>query len=171
MFLKIKFNKYDLRAIGRKGLIQQIENMFHVQQARRSFQKILSTLLGHTDSFIKFRLAIIEILFYGCQAIKQHFKGKHTKNNSVSVENMPYIFNWLHIHYPPFFIPFYSSLSSRDFTAQTYTLLVNTTSQSTWHSRGQPCHIITPPFLHNPVPAPSEIILIYVCPLVLHLGP
>lgn len=129
MFLKIKFNKFDLRDIGRKGLIQQIENMFHVQQARRSFQKILSTLLGHIDSFIKFRtIAMIEILFYGCYAIKYRFKGKHTKNNSVSVENMPYIFSWLHIHYPPFFIPFYSSLSSRDFTAWTYTPLVNTTS-------------------------------------------
>lgn len=85
MFLKIKFNKYDLRDIGRKGLIQQIENMFHVQQARRSFQKILSTLLGHTDSFIKFRtIAIIEILFCGCYAIKYRFKGKHTKNNNSS---------------------------------------------------------------------------------------
>lgn len=104
MFLKIKFNKYDLRDIGRKGLIQQIENMFHVQQARRSFQKILSTLLGHTDSFIKFRtIAIIEILFCGCYAIKYRFKGKHTKNNNsskyaIDLQLAPHSLSALFIH-------------------------------------------------------------------------
>lgn len=122
-------------------------------------------LLGHTYSFIKFQTTdITEVLFCGCYAIKYQFKGKRTKYMSVSVEYMPYIFNWLHICYFPFFIPFYSCLSSRNFSFNLH-CLHQLHHLVPWKLLGKPCHIITPPILHNPLPAPSQIVLTYVCPL------